>query len=145
MDPVKLNGIKTWPTPKSVKNVRQFIGFCNFYRKFINHYSEIAKPLNNLIRKATAFIWTEEANIAFEKLKKEFLKLPILQMVDENKPFEMECDASMFACGAVLLQRDTNGDKHPVSYFSQAHLPAECNYAIPDQEFLAIVKALKEW
>jgi hypothetical protein len=66
-------------------------------------------------------------------------------MVDKNKPFEIECDASMFACGAVLLQRDTNRDKHPVSYFSQAHLPTEHNYVIPDQEFLAIIKALKEW
>src|SRR2546421_12910054 len=66
-------------------------------------------------------------------------------MVDETKPFELECEASAFACVAVLLQRDTNRDKHPVSYFSKAHSAAECNYAIPDLEFMAIIKALKEW
>src|ERR1051325_9799078 len=145
MDPVKLDGIRNWPTPKSVRNVRQFIGFCNFYRKFINHYSDITKPLNSLTRKTTTFEWTEEAELSFNKLKESFLKHPILQMVDETKPFEIECDASAFASGAVLLQRDTNGDKHPVSYFSKAHTPAERNYAIPDQEFMAIIKALKEW
>ena len=105
----------------------------------------IAKPLTSLTRKTTTFEWTEEAQSAFEKLKEQFLNQPVLQMVDETKPFKLECDASAFACGAVLIQRDTNGDKHPVSYFSQAHSAAECNYTIPDLEFMAIIKALKEW
>ena len=66
-------------------------------------------------------------------------------MVDENQPFEIECDASLFATGAVLLQRDTNGDKHPVAYYSKALNPAERNYHMSDREFLAIINALKEW
>src|SRR2546421_11838136 len=66
-------------------------------------------------------------------------------MVNKNKPFKLECNTSTFTCGVVLLQRDTNGDKHPVSYFSQAHSTAECNYAIPNLEFMTIIKALKEW
>ena len=145
MDPIKLTGIKAWPVPKSAKNVKQFMGFCNFYRKFIKDYSHIAQPLNKLSRKTTAFLWNDEAQKAFERLKELFLKKPVLQMVDESKPFEIECDASIFATGAVLLQRDSNGDKHPVAYYSKALNPAERNYHTSDREFLAIINALKEW
>jgi hypothetical protein len=66
-------------------------------------------------------------------------------MVNQDEPFEIECNTSAFATGAVLLQRDTNGDKHPVAYYLKALNPAECNYHVSDQEFLAIIRALKEW
>lgn len=98
--------------------------FCNFYRKFINNYTKIAQLLNVLLRKTTNFKWNEEAQKAFEILKQQFLKKPTLQMADQEKLFEIECDASAFATGAVLLQRDSNGDKHPVAYYSKgAKLP----------------------
>ncbi|KAF7762626.1 hypothetical protein Agabi119p4_9219 [Agaricus bisporus var. burnettii] len=145
MDPIKLKGIEDWPVPKTVKNVRQFIGFCNFYRKFIHNYAKIAQPLNSLMRKTKKFEWNPNAQTAFETLKQQFLKRPVLQMVDQTKPFEIECDASAFATGAVLLQRDTNGDKHPVAYYSKSLNPAERNYHVSDQEFLSIIRALKEW
>ena len=145
MDPIKLTGIKAWPVPTSAKHVKQFMGFCNFYRKFIKNYSHIAQPLNKLSRKTTAFEWNDEAQEAFELLKEEFSRKPVLQMVDETKPFEIECDASIFATGAVLLQRDSNGDKHPVAYYCKALNPAERNYHTSDREFLAIINALKEW
>jgi len=145
MDPIKLEGIQNWPAPQTARNVRQFIGFCNFYRKFIHNYSAISQPLNALLRKTTNFKWTEEAQKAFKELRKQFLQQPVLQMVDQDKPFELECDASAFATGAVLLQRDSNGDKHPVAYFSKALNPAERNYHVSDQELLAIIRALKEW
>src|SRR6201994_4573026 len=145
MDPIKLKGIKEWPRPQTTKNIRQFLGFCNFYRKFINNYAHIAQPLNKLMRKSTKFEWNEEAQKAFLLLKEQFLKQPILLMVDENQPFELECDASLFATGAVLLQRDTNGDKHPVAYYSKALNPAERNYHTSDREFISIINTLKEW
>src|SRR5215472_9575463 len=124
---INLKGIEDWPTPKTPKNVRQFIGFCNFYRKFINSYATIAQPLNSLMKKRIKLEWNPEAQEAFERLKAQFLQKPILLMVDQSKPFEIECNASAFATGAVLLQRDTNGDKHPVAYYSKALNPAERN------------------
>jgi hypothetical protein len=145
MDPIKLKGIEEWPVPKTLKNVRQFIGFCNFYQKFIINYATIAQPLNLLMWKTTKFKWNNKAQLAFEKLKQQFLEQPILQMVDQEKPFELECDTSAFATGAVLIQRDTNGDKHPVAYYSKALNPAKQNYHVSDQEFLSIIRALKEW
>jgi hypothetical protein len=66
-------------------------------------------------------------------------------MVDQEKPFKLECNASAFATRAVLIQRDTNGDKHPVAYYSKALNPAKRNYHVLDQEFLSIIRALKEW
>jgi len=145
MDPIKLKGIKEWPVPQTTKNMQQFIGFCNFYRKFIHNYAKIAQPLNSLMRKKIKFEWNPEAQTAFEKLKEQFLERPILQMVDQDKPFEIEVDASAFATGAVLIQRDSNEDKHPTAYYSKSLNPAERNYHVSDQEFLAIIRALKEW
>jgi hypothetical protein len=77
------------------------------------------------VHKITTFQWNTEAQKSFEALKRQFLDCPILQLVDQSKPFELECDSSAFATGAVLLQRDTNGDKHPVAYYSKALSSAE--------------------
>ena len=145
MDPIKVKGIEDWPIPKSAKNIQQFLGFCNFYWKFINNFTEVAHPMNQLTWKTTNFEWNPKAEQSFQTLKHAFLERPILKMVDQSEPFELECDASMYALGAVLLQRDTNGDKHPVAYFSKALTPAQQNYHCSDQEFLAIIKAFKEW
>ena len=145
MDPIKLKGIQEWPVPKTAKEVRKFIGFTNFYQKFINNFSHIAKSMNNLLRKTKNFQWTEEAQKSFEELKEAFTKTPVLQMIDDTKPFEIQCDASAYTTGAVLLQEDTNGNKHPVAYHSRALNPAEWNYHTSDREFLAIIRALTEW
>src|SRR5712675_1098413 len=74
MDPIKLKGIKEWPVPQTTKNMRQFIGFCNFYRKFIHNYAKIAQPPNSLMQKKIKFEWNPEAQMAFEKLKEQFLE-----------------------------------------------------------------------
>ena len=84
MDPVKLKGIKDWPTPTTVKEVRSFLGFGNFYRKFIHKYSEIAKPLNDLLKKDKPFNWTEECQKALENLKNRFTAEPVLRMPDQT-------------------------------------------------------------
>ncbi|GBE88232.1 hypothetical protein SCP_1300460 [Sparassis crispa] len=148
MDPIKLKGIAEWPEPSTVKGVRSFLGFGNFYRKFIANFSDIAKPLTNLTRTAAGsppFEWTTECQTAFDTLKQRFSTAPVLLLPDKAKPFIVESDASKFATGAVLHQADINGDLHPCAYISQTLNPAERNYEIYDRELLGIIRALTEW
>ncbi len=118
MDPTKLDGIRKWPIPKSVKDVQSFLGFGNFYCKFIQGFSDLARPLNKLLKKNVKFKWKEEHNIAFALLKKQFTKEPVLMMPDHSKPFQIECDTLKYATGAILTQLDSNGDQHPISFIS---------------------------
>src|SRR5258705_1471349 len=145
MDPVKLGGIADWPTPQKLKDVRGFLGFTGFYRRFIRNYSAIARPLNDLTKKDTPWSWTSLAQKAFQNLKDRFRDNLILEQPDTNKPFRLECDASKFAMGAVLSQRGLDGLWHMVASMSRSFNPAERNYDIYDRELLAIIKALKEW
>ena len=145
MDPGKLKGLRDWPAPTTVRQVREFLGFGNFYRRFIRNFSELAKPLNNLLKKDQKFEWTTRCQQAFDLLKKRFTEEPVLMMPDHTKPFQIETDASKYATGAVLTQLDANGDRHPVSFISKTLSPAERNYDIYDRELLAIIRALGEW
>ena len=145
MDPTKLAGIRDWPTPTTVKHVRSFLGFANFYRKFIGHYAEIAKPLNNLTHLDKKFEWDEETENAFQALKSAFAKTPVLIMPDSTKPFLLECDASKWALGAVLKQQDMNGDWHPCGFISRTFDQTQRNYDVGDRELLAIITALETW
>jgi len=145
MDPGKLKGIQDWPTPTTVKQIRGFLGFGNFYRRFIWRFSELAKPLNDLLKKDQKFEWTDDCQRAFDELKKRFTEEPVLMMPDQTKPFQIETDASKYATGGVLTQLDSNGDRHPISFISKTLSPAERNYEIYDRELLAIIRALEEW
>jgi predicted aspartyl protease len=145
MDPTKIKGISEWPTPTSVKQVRSFLGFGNFYRKFIKGYSELTKPLNDILKKNQKFEWTNECDTAFWILKKKFTEYPVLRMPNQDLPFQIEADASKYASGAVLTQMDSEGVRHPVAYLSKTFAPAEKNYEIYDRELLAIMRALREW
>jgi len=124
IDPIKLKGISDWPTPSTIKETRKFLGFCNFYRKFI---------------------WTEEAQKAFNKLKKKFEEKPILITPDPTKPFEIFANVSNYMTGAVLTQRDNNGVQHPCFFYSKPLSPVEKCYHTSEQEFLAIIRAIQEW
>ncbi|ESK83355.1 hypothetical protein Moror_8766 [Moniliophthora roreri MCA 2997] len=132
MDETKLAGIKDWEVPKTIKGVRSFLGFANFYRKFIGKYAELARPLHELTKKDTKFEWTKIRDIAFKVRKVKFLQCPILQMPDDEKPFIIEADASKWATGAVLKQQGPDGDLHPCGYISHAFTPTERNYKIYD-------------
>ena len=116
MDPVKLGGIRDWPTSATVKQVRSFLGFRNFYRKFIAHYSDLARPLNDLMKKDKKFEWTTECQEAFNTLKRQFTEEPVLLMPDQSKQFQIEPDASKVVPGAVPTQLDLNHDQHPVAF-----------------------------
>jgi MoaA/NifB/PqqE/SkfB family radical SAM enzyme len=130
MDQAKLKGIRDWPAPTTVKQVRSFLGFGNFYRRFIKKYSEVARPLNQLLEKGRPFEWNPEAQKAFETLKKRFTEEPVLMMPDQTRPFQIECDASKYASGAVLTQVDGNGDRHPCQFLSKTFSPTERNYSL---------------
>ena len=104
MDPVKIAGVRNWPTPKTVRDVRSFLGFCNFYRSFIKDFSAVAQPLNDLTKKDETWHWGQAQQTAFDMLKGKITSEPILTQPDHHKQFELEVDASGFALGAVLLQ-----------------------------------------
>jgi len=145
MDPVKLKAIQDWPLPQTVKEVQKFLGFCNFYRQFIKDYSHIAQPLFNLTKKETPWNWTTECNTAFETLRQTMIMSPVLMLPDHEKQFTLITNASDYATGAILEQRDALGRSHPIAYFSKSLQPAERNYEIYDKELLAIIHALKHF
>ena len=145
MDPAKVKAIVEWEAPRSVKGVRAFIGFANFYRRFIKQFSEIARPLTELTKKDAVFKWSEEANAAFERLKKMFTSAPILMQFDPDRETVVETDSSGYVVGGLLSQYDDDGVLRPCAYFSKRNTPAECNYEIYDKELLAIVRCLEEW
>ena len=145
MDTGKLKGIRDWPTPTMVKEVRGFLGFGNFYRWFIRHYSNIAKPLNDTTKKDQPFNWTTDCQRAFDELKRRFTEEPVLIMPDQTKLFQIECDASKYASGAILTQIDGNGNRHPCAFISKTFSETKRNYEIYDRGLLAIIRALEEW
>ena len=127
-----------------------FLGFANYYRKFISHFSKIAVPLFSLLKKDVPFSWGSSQQSAFDALKAQFLSGPILRHVDTSVPFLLETDASDFAIGAVLSHfpsSDTSDFSavRPVAFFSKRLLPAETNYSVHDKELLAIVSAFQHW
>lgn len=145
MDPSKVSGIAQWPPPTAVSQLRSFLGFCNFYHRFIDHYADKCQHLNLLLKKTQPWIWENEQQRAFEELKAAYVNEPVLLIPNLDKPFEIEADASLYVTGAVLHQEDTNGEQHPVAYFSKSLSPPERNYQVYDREFLAIIRALREW
>jgi Reverse transcriptase (RNA-dependent DNA polymerase)/RNase H-like domain found in reverse transcriptase len=108
MDPSKLKGILDWPAAKTVKEVRSFLGFGNFYCRFVKGFSHLAHPLNDLLKKDKKFVWSEECQESFDQLKKRFTEEPVLMMPDHSKPFQIQVDSSLFATGGILTQMDTN-------------------------------------
>jgi hypothetical protein len=145
MDPIKIAGIKNWPTPTKVKDICSFLGFCNFYRPFIQGFAHLAQPLNELTHKDTEWSWETRHQNAFEELKTRVTTEPVLAHPILTDLFELEVDASGFAMGAVLLQKKEDGKKHPIAYYSKTLSAAEQNYNIYNLELLAIVNALDHW
>ena len=125
MDPIKVAGIADWPVPSTVKDVRSFLGFTNFYRRFVPHYSDIARPLLDLTKKTHPWSWDHSCNDAFTALKTAFTSQPVLHLPDLSAPFAISTDASKHASGGVLLQKDINNEWHPCAYLSQMFSPAE--------------------
>ena len=145
VDPKKVEAIRAWETPKTIREVRGFLGFANFYRSFIPHFATLSAPLTKLTKKDTTFYWDEACQEAFNELKDLFINAPILAHFEEGKETVLEADASGWATGAVLSQRQEDGRLAPCAYISQKLSPAEANYEIHDKELLAIIRAMREW
>jgi hypothetical protein len=154
MDSKKVATVPEWQVPQTVKDVQSFLGFCNFYRRFIKSFSYIAKPLTELTKKVGngkgqrhQFPLTSDgpAVCAFNKLKHAFSTAGVLPHFDADLETWLETDASDFVTAAVLSQRDADRVLRPVAFLSYKMSPAECNYEIYDKELLAIVKAFEEW
>ncbi|KAJ3001260.1 hypothetical protein NUW54_g6545 [Trametes sanguinea] len=128
------------------KKVQAFLGFANFYRRFIKDFAKYAKPLASLTKKDQPWVWGEEQEHVFNSLKKAFTSAPILRIPDDVNPFRLKTDSSDFATGAVLSQLDpTNKLWHPVAFYSKSLNVYERNYNIYDKEMLAIIRALEEY
>ena len=134
-----------WKSPTSLTEVQSFLGFANFYRRFIQDYSRVAWPLTELTKKTEKWAWNQQVEKTFQELKKRFTTAPILSHFDAQKPVIIETDASDFAIGAILSQRDSEGRLHPVAFHSRKFQPVKINYEIHDKELLAIVDAFKHW
>ncbi len=146
MDPSKVQVILDWPTPRTVKELQSFLGFANFYRRFIDNYSGITGPLTQLLRKNTPWRWNDKRQAVFDLLKNAFTTAPILRHFDPDHPIILECDASDYAIAAILSQVDpTTQEVRPVAFHARTMLPAELNYDIYDKELLAIHEGFKQW
>lgn len=142
MNPKKLQTVMDWPVPRSIKDVQSFLGFSNFYRCFIKHYSHIASPLHNLTKKSTTpFYFSSDALSAFNTLKSAFTSAPVLLHFNPKLPSTLITDASDFAISGILLQPLDNL-LHPISIFSHKLSPSEINYETCDKELLAVVESL---
>lgn len=143
-DPEKTEAIKSWPVPTSIKDVHSFLGFAGYYRRFIKGFSNIARPLNDMLvgistngktntkkpsekKKKPSFIWTERQQQAFEEIKQKLTEPPILAYADYSLPFQLHTDASTSGLGAVLYQNQ-NGVDRVVSYASRSLKESERNY-----------------
>ena len=145
-DPKKLEAVSDWPTPKSVTQVRSFLGFANYFRRFIDRFAELTAPLNEITGKNSRFSWNHQRQSAFEDIKSALLQAPVLLLADVSKPFEIYTDASDSSLAAVLMQKDCKGHGLlPVAYASRGLTPAEKNYTITERETLAVVFALTSW
>ncbi|KAK3554752.1 hypothetical protein QTP70_033447, partial [Hemibagrus guttatus] len=147
MDTNKVRAVAEWPAPATIKELQRFLGFANFYRRFIRSYSSVAAPLTSLLRgKPKKLNWTGQARVAFQRLKDCFTTAPILCHPDPDKPFVVEVDASSSGLGAVLSQRHGDpGKVHPCAFYSRKLTAAEVNYDVGNRELLAIKAALDEW
>ena len=145
MDPEKVQAIKDWQAPTTVKGVRGFLGFANFYRKFIRNFAALSEPLVRLTKKDTVFTWGPEQDQAFVQLKEAFLADEVLATLDPERKAIVECDSSGYAIGATLSQEDDLGNLRTVAYLSRKFLPHEANYPIHDKELLAVIFCLTEW
>ncbi|CAG4993640.1 unnamed protein product [Colias eurytheme] len=140
-DPEKIKVMQNYPTPKNADEVKRFVAFANYYRKFIPNFANITASLNNLTRKNVNFNWTTDCQNSFETLKHTLCNPPLLQYpnFEESNEFIIHTDASGLAIGAVL----SNQDKRPVAYASRTLNKAERNYPVIEKELLAIVWAIK--
>ena len=145
MDDSKVKAVLEWPAPTTVKQLQAFLGFANFYRRFIPRFSRTCVPLTRLLKKGSTFSFGPQHQQSFETLKNSFRSAPVLGHFDPAKPITLETDASDFAIAGIISQPGSDGQLYPIAFHSRKMQPAECNYEIYDKELLAIVDSFKIW
>ena len=141
----KIQTIVKYPIPTSRKELARFLGMAGYYRNFCLNFSEIAAPLTNLLNKKVKFVWTDDCQLAFDKVKLLLQKSPVLKSPDYEKPFKLIIDSSDVGTGSVLVQEASDGLDHPVSYFSKKFLKYQKNYSVVEKETLGLVLALEHF
>jgi hypothetical protein len=140
VDPSKVQEVMDWKPPKSVHQIRSFLGLAGYYRRFIPDFSRIAKPMTELLKKGVKFVWSEACEKAFHTLRQHLTSALVLVQPDNSKPFEVFCDASGMGLGCVLMQ-----EGRVIAYASRTLQPHELNYPTHDLELAVVVHALKIW
>ena len=144
-DPDKLLKVQTWPVPQSTKDVQQFLGLANYYRRFIHNFARIAKPLHKLTECTTTVSWSQECQQSFEALRDRLSSPLILSYPDFTTPFILDTDASNDAIGALLSQCDEQGEEHVIAYASHLLSKAERNYCVTRKELLAFISYFRTY
>lgn len=139
-DPSKVDKVAKWPVPTNNKEVRSFLGLAGYYRKFVRHFGILARPLFNLLKKGTPFVWTEVTNTSFELLKKNLVEAPVLKLPDFTKTFVIDTDACDSGVGAVLQQ-----EGHPIAYMSKPLSTRNKGLSTYEKECLAVLMAVEQW
>jgi hypothetical protein len=143
-DPDKIEAVQNWPTPRSIKEIKSFLGLCSYYRKFVKGFADIARPLHKACQKGIKFTWTETCQDSFEKLKTSMITPPILIYPVPGKRFILDTDASDKAVGAVLSQQ-IDDNEHVIAYMSKALNKHETSYCTTRKELFAVITALKNF
>ena len=143
-DPSKIEAVTSWPCPKSVKEVRSFLGLCSYYRKFVKGFATIAKPLHELTHKDQSFIWTVDCQKAFDTLKSTLTSSPILAYPSSEGDLILDTDASGVGIGAVLSQIQGDSER-VIAYYSRTLNQPERQYCVTRRELLAVVEAVKHF
>ncbi len=147
-NPDKVVAVRDFPVPKRVKHLQQFLGLAGYYMRFIQHYSEISKPLALLLGKDVVGKWGDAPNQAFEEIKKALINNMGTDLPDLNKPFTIQTDASGIGLGDVLLQETGEGEEvemKPIYFASRGLTKAEANCSVTELECLAIIWAIKKF
>jgi len=143
MEEDKVVGVLNWPVPKTVRDIRKFLGLTNYYRRFVKDFAKLAWPLNNLMRKEEKWRWGSKQQEVFKQLKQVFTSRPLLVVLDIDKEFRVEANASNFATGGILLIKCEDNKWRPVAYISKSLNETERNYKIHDKEMLAVIRCLE--
>ena len=143
MEKKKVDGVLSWPEPRNVKDVRKFLGLANYYRRFIKDFTQVARPMNMLMRKDIKWKWRREQQKTFNELKRIFTTRLVLAAPDLDKEFRVEADALNYTTREVLLIKCSNEIWRPVAFIFKSLSDTEKNYEIHNKEILAVVRCLE--